>query len=101
ISSTVLTAVLSPVIARTVDLVEDELDRLGFRGQLRYMQGNGGLASGELFRRRALYALNSGPAAGPSAALAAAPGQDNLIVLDLGGTSCEYAAISDGQPEMV
>lgn len=100
-SSTVLTAALSPIVARTADQVERELADLGFTGALRFMQGNGGLASGENFRQRAVYALNSGPAAGPSAALAAAPGQDNVIVIDLGGTSCEYAALAGGRPTMV
>ena len=36
---------------------------------LRYVQSNGGLTSGRTFVQRAVSALNSGPAAGPSASL--------------------------------
>ena len=76
--------------------------RPGARGAVRYFQSNGGLAVGEIMRRRAVNAINSGPASAPQAGLyVAAPfGIDNIITVDMGGTSFDITcARRPDQPE--
>jgi len=48
---------------------------------------------------RAVYLLNSGPAAAPSAAtyLGALHGKNNLLSMDMGGTSFDVCVIKDGE----
>ena len=67
-STTIVNAYLSPVMARYVARIDDYFRGLGARGAVRYFQSNGGLAVGEIMRRRAVNAINSGPASAPQAA---------------------------------
>ncbi len=61
------------------------------------MQSNGGLTGGETFVRRAVAALNSGPAAAPAASshFAAETDAAGIVTLDMGGTSADMS-ITDG-----
>ena len=68
-STVAVNAYVQPRLARYVEAIEEMLAGLGYRGPLRYVQSNGGLTSGRVFVQRAVSALNSGPAAGPSASL--------------------------------
>ena len=67
---------------------------------MRYFQSNGGLAVGEIMRRRAVNAINSGPASAPQAGLyVAAPfGIDNIITVDMGGTSFDITLRAAARP---
>ena len=80
------------------------LTALGYANPIRYFQSNGGLTSGLLFARRAVSALNSGPAAGPSAALhlrrEPRPARTSLT-LDVGGTSSDISLVTDGKVDLV
>ena len=101
-STTIVNAYLSPVMARYVARIDDYFRGLGARGAVRYFQSNGGLAVGEIMRRRAVNAINSGPASAPQAGLyVAAPfGIDNIITVDMGGTSFDITlARRPDQPE--
>jgi N-methylhydantoinase A len=79
------------------------LTDLGYANPIRYFQSNGGLTSGRVFSRRAVSALNSGPAAGPSAALhfAASLGQSDVLTLDVGGTSSDISLVRNGKVDLV
>jgi N-methylhydantoinase A len=52
---------------------------------------------------RAVSALNSGPAAGPSASLhyASGLGRSNVLTLDMGGTSTDISLAQDGRVDLI
>jgi N-methylhydantoinase A len=63
------------------------------------MQSNGGLTSGRFLMDKGIYALNSGPAAGPNAGLffGAAFDTRNIITVDMGGTSFDISLSKEGK----
>ena len=101
-STTIVNAYLSPVMGRYVARIDDYFRSLGARGAVRYFQSNGGLAVGDVMRRRAVNAINSGPASAPQAGLyVAAPfGIDNIITVDMGGTSFDITMARAGQTNL-
>jgi N-methylhydantoinase A len=102
-STVAVNAYVQPRLAGYVEAIEEMLAELGYRGPLRYVQSNGGLTSGRTFVQRAVSALNSGPAAGPSASLhfATRIGHRNLLTLDMGGTSSDISLAPDGRVDLV
>jgi N-methylhydantoinase A len=103
VSTTVLNAYVTPRLAAYLEETERFLRSLGYRSEIRYIQSNGGLAASSVIRKRAVLALNSGPAAGPSAALffGRSLGHDNLISVDMGGTSFDACLIDHGEPDLI
>lgn len=101
-STTIVNAYLSPVMGRYVQRIDDYFRELGARGAVRYFQSNGGLAVGEIMRERAVNAINSGPASAPQAGLfIAAPfGIDNVITVDMGGTSFDITMAHGGRTNL-
>ncbi|MFU1912598.1 hydantoinase/oxoprolinase family protein [Bordetella avium] len=101
-STTIVNAYLSPIMGRYVQRIDDYFRSLGARGAVRYFQSNGGLAVGETMRERAVNAINSGPASAPQAGLyVAAPfGIDNIITVDMGGTSFDITMAHGGQTNL-
>ena len=99
-SATVLSAYIKPGIAEYLTKLEITLKELGFEHQLLIMQATGGTSTIPEILRRPVYAMGSGPAAGPAAgAFIAAPfAWDNLITADMGGTSFDVSLITDGRP---
>lgn len=101
-STTALSAYVQPVIERYLTRFVDELDRRGFSGNFSIMQSNGGRMPADAMARNAIAALFSGPAAGVVGAVrgVAAAGYDNLITLDMGGTSTDVCLVAGGRPEL-
>ncbi len=101
-SATVLSAYIAPGIDEYLRRLERILDEAGLQRRPLIMQINGGCASVEEILHRPVYALGSGPAAAPAAALndALALGIRDLITVDMGGTSFDVALIRDGRPAM-
>jgi N-methylhydantoinase A len=102
-STTVTNAYVGPALTNYMRDVEDTLATAGFAGRTYYMQSNGGVDTTEILRDRPVAALNSGPAAGPIAALhfARLIGHENLIAIDMGGTSFDICVVKDGLPDVV
>jgi N-methylhydantoinase A len=102
-STVAVNAYVQPRLAGYIGAIEAMLRDLGYRGPVRYVQSNGGLTSGHTFVRRAVTALNSGPAAGPSASLyyASRLGHDDVLTLDMGGTSSDISLASQGRVDLV
>lgn len=98
-STTVVNAYLTPVMDSYVAKIDDLFTELGASRPVRYFQSNGGLALGETMRKRAVAAINSGPASAPQAALFVAEpfGINNCITVDMGGTSFDITLTRDGQ----
>ncbi len=101
-SATVLSAYILPGIDEYLRKFEALLERSGCARAPLIMQINGGCASIEEILRRPVFALASGPAAAPAAALHHARNIDanNLISVDMGGTSFDVCLIRDGRVGM-
>lgn len=98
-STTVVNAYLGPLVRRYVANVDDYMQAQGLEFPVRYYQSNGGLANGAAMGDRAVYAINSGPAAGPAAGLyVGGPlGHDSVITVDMGGTSFDVTLTYKGK----
>jgi N-methylhydantoinase A len=101
-STTVVNAYVKPTLDRYVERVDRYLERNGFEGQIRYIQANGGIGSSEALRARPAYAINSGPAGGPAAGLHLGRqfGSEDVITVDMGGTSFDVSLTRDGSTEI-
>jgi N-methylhydantoinase A len=101
LSTTVINAYLQPILARYIDRLGRRLSEAGIGTRQKYiMQSNGGMATFDATARKAVTTVLSGPAGGVTASVAAArsTGLLNLITFDMGGTSCDVALISQGEP---
>ncbi len=96
---TAFDAYSKPVVDRYLGAMEAELAAAGVPAPLQVMQSRGGLAASQVARLRPVRLFLSGPAAGVIGGRAAgqAAGLDDLITLDVGGTSSDIAMISAGQ----
>lgn len=94
-STTVINAYVGPLISRYLNRLEKSLKDSGFGQQLLVMQSNGGVQSVELSTRYAVNTISSGPSAGIPAAIyfANALGSENVISIDMGGTSFDVALV--------
>ncbi|MEM6680563.1 MAG: hydantoinase/oxoprolinase family protein, partial [Pseudomonadota bacterium] len=99
-STTTLAAYVQPVIDRYIGRFEEALGREGFNGRFSVMQSNGGRLPAAAMRRNAVSALLSGPAAGVMGAARqlGRSGFDNLLTLDMGGTSTDVSVVTGGRP---
>lgn len=97
---TTFDAYIKPVIDRYLANLENGLKEVGVPCPLQVMQSRGGIASSEVARRRPVRLFLSGPAAGVVGAkmVGQAAGIDNLISVDIGGTSSDIALIRAGEP---
>ena len=102
-STTAANAYVGPVLDRYLSTIENALVEQGFSGRLYIMQSNGGVATPEVVRQRPVAVLNSGPAAGPVAALwyGRKPGYENVISIDMGGTSFDVSLVRNGLPDVI
>ena len=98
----VLSAYVIPGIARYMVELEEFLHGNGFRHPLLIMQLNGGSSTVNKILHRPIYTLASGPAAAPIAGLHCSQrvGMENVITIDMGGTSFDVSMVTDGTPTL-
>jgi N-methylhydantoinase A len=102
-STTLVNAYLVAVLADYIASLADGLDERDITTRRRFlMQSNGGVmplsANAE---SQTVHTLLSGPAAGVQGTaylLGMRQGLNNIVTLDMGGTSCDIAFIQDGTP---
>ena len=97
---TCLNAALRPVVDAYVGELDRSLDAAGLGTPLRLMGSNAGLMSATNARERPVHTLLSGPAAGVRGAthVAGKAGYEDLLTMDMGGTSCDVSLVRDGDP---
>lgn len=97
---TVLSAYILPRISDYLLDLQQYLAVHGLRGPLLVMQLNGGSSTVANVVKKPIYALHSGPCAAPAAALycATREGINNVLSVDMGGTSFDVCLVSDGTP---
>lgn len=98
--ATSLNAALVPIMDRYIGRLVDRLERFGIDAPLRLMQSNGGIIGTKRARNRPINALLSGPAAGVQGAahVADLAGYQDVIAMDMGGTSCDVSLVEGGEP---
>ncbi len=98
-STAIVNAYLAPILQRYVEAVDAYFQSLGARHPVRYFQSNGGLALGHVVSDQSVYAINSGPASAPQAALWLGEpwGMKDIITVDMGGTSFDITLTRDGR----
>ena len=98
-STAVVSAYIGPAVTRYARRLQSGLKEHGCRGRLLMMLANGLVQVVDECVDRAVYLLNSGPAAAPSAAtyLGGLHGKTNLLSMDMGGTSFDVCVIKDGE----
>ncbi len=100
--ATVLNASVQPLAGRYVGRLEAGLAKRGIRAPFFIMKSNGGVYPPAAAQKQPVHLALSGPAAGArgAALVGRLSGFDNLITIDMGGTSADVALIREGQPEV-
>ncbi len=101
-STTVVNAILKPVLSKYLEELLRELQSRGFRGQLLVMQSSGGVASVEEAVEKPAAFIESGPSAGAVAVayFSRLQGVDKALGFDMGGTTAKASSIVGGEPEV-
>jgi N-methylhydantoinase A len=96
-ASTEIDAALSPLLGGYLTRLAGHARRRSLP-EPQVMQSSGGLISCDRAAAHAALTVLSGPAGGAEGArlLAAMAGEEHLLCLDMGGTSCDVCLISDG-----
>lgn len=102
-STTVVHAVLRPLLARYVQSIRRNLRRQGTRAPLYLMQSNGGIADYSVAEALPGSLVESGPAAGVigAAYFGHRLGHSNILSFDMGGTTAKAGIIHRGRPALV
>jgi N-methylhydantoinase A/oxoprolinase/acetone carboxylase beta subunit len=97
---TAFDAYLKPVIDRYLERMERDLAAQGVGAPLQIMQSRGGVASSRIARTSPVRLFLSGPAAGVIGGREAgqSAGAEDVITIDIGGTSADIALIAGGKP---
>jgi N-methylhydantoinase A len=98
-STAVLSAYVQPVVADYLSSLEAGLRSRGVSTAMRAMRSNGGVSSFAGAARAPIALLESGPVAGVMAAaeLGRRLGNNNVLTLDIGGTTAKTSAVRDGE----
>jgi N-methylhydantoinase A len=98
--ATALNAGLKPVMEGYVGELGTRTADLGVPAELKIMQSNGGIITADVARERPVNTLLSGPAAGVQGAayVSRLAGMENVITMDMGGTSCDVSLVRGGDP---
>ena len=99
-TTTLMSAYVGPVMAGYLNRLADELVKLGIRAPVQVMESAGGVLPAALAAARAVYTIESGPAAGVIAAARAGArrGLADLISFDMGGTTAKAGLVRGGRP---
>ena len=101
-STVVANAYVKPIVERFLAELETALEGLGFAGELRVMQSNGGLTTPTLARELPVNIIESGPAAGVLACRATGSEEqvEHVLTFDMGGTTAKVGAIDGAEPSV-
>jgi len=97
---TAFDAYLKPVVAGYVARMARDLAAAGVPAPLQIMQSRGGISAAANAALRPVRLFLSGPAAGVvgGVSVGRTAGVADLITVDIGGTSCDIALVSGGEP---
>jgi len=98
-STAVIDAYIRPIVGNYIQNLYDELANESFKGELLFMQNNGGTGTWKVAKGTPASLALSGPAAAPSAAtmIGNLYGENNILSIDMGGTSFDILIIDKGR----
>jgi N-methylhydantoinase A len=98
-STAVIDAYIRPIIHRYIENLRELLVKEGFKGELLFMQNNGGTGTWKVALDTPATLALSGPAAAPCAAtmIGGLYGENNILSVDMGGTSYDILIIDKGR----
>lgn len=101
--STVANAAVRPVVSNYIASLRSRLEDAGVRAKVSLLRSDGGLMSSHKAQEHPVNILMSGPAGGVTGAVWVArnAGLDNILTLDVGGTSTDVALIENLEPRRV
>ncbi len=101
-STAVVGAYVGPVLTDYLGRLGRALAEAGYRFDLMLMLSNGGLATAASAVANPVSTLMSGPAAGVIAQIqvAEAAGVEDLVGMDIGGTSTDVSVVLGGRPQL-
>jgi N-methylhydantoinase A len=102
LSTATVNAYIMPIMQGYLASLRRKLKAGGFQAEFYLMQSSGGIMSSEVAGQRPVYTIDSGPAAGVTAAtqLGVAIGYPDVISFDMGGTTAKVCVVRDGKPEV-
>ncbi len=98
--ATAFDAYTKPVLSKYLERLQLSLEQADIDATLQVMQSRGGISSARIATKKPVRLFLSGPAAGVMGGshTGKSLGNKNLITVDIGGTSCDIALISEGRP---
>jgi len=98
--TTTMNAFVAPEMERYLGGLEARMSRLDTDAELQVVRSDGGLMSLDAARRSPIHTMLSGPAGGVNGAahVAARAGCEQILTLDMGGTSTDVAVCLGGAP---
>ena len=98
--ATAFDAYTKPVLSEYLERLQLSLEQADIGATLQVMQSRGGISSARIATKKPVRLFLSGPAAGVMGGshTGKSLGNKNLITVDIGGTSCDIALISEGRP---
>jgi N-methylhydantoinase A len=101
-STTVVNAVLAPIVERYLERLAGELRNRGIEAPLYVMRSDGGMAAAPQILARPAAIIESGPASGAiaTASLGRRIGAQRLLSFDMGGTTAKAGTIVDGMAQV-
>ncbi|RFU64950.1 hydantoinase/oxoprolinase family protein [Peribacillus glennii] len=101
--TTCLNTGLMPLLSTYLDRLGERTKEAGTQAPLYVMKSSGGVATASELIKRPIAASLSGPAAGviAAAAISNAAGIEDVLTLDMGGTSTDMALIEGGIPRLL
>lgn len=99
-STTVTNAYVMPIVEAYLQKILTNIKQQGVKSDLHIMQSNGGVMTSETARQKSVHTILSGPAAGVLGGLRIAKmiGIENIITIDMGGTSFDVSLAFRGTP---
>lgn len=101
-STTVINAYIAPIVEQYLSKFETEISNRGVDRDLYIMQSNGGVMTSEVAKTKSIQTLLSGPVGGTMGGLTLGKnkGEDNLICVDMGGTSFDVSMVINSEPDV-
>lgn len=101
-STTVINAYVMPIVEAYLSRILTGIRELGVRSNLHIMQSNGGVMSSQTAGEKSVHTVLSGPAAGVLGGIYSSHlvGLDNIITIDMGGTSFDVSLVYQGRPTL-
>ncbi len=101
-STAVINGYIAPIVEKYLAALEKETALRGLNGNIFIMQSNGGVMTSNLAKRHPIQTLLSGPVGGAIGGirLSKLTRDENLICVDMGGTSFDVSLVVDGKPDV-